>query len=126
MKQMHTWSFQCTGDNHSNYGIVFALKSPAVLDFFFTYDSPGSEDTGDRLIKAQKQSPITVELNFQISSSKHFCSFNFHSSMAVLFYIITKVNLGGAFNFHGFASAEIDVKCFTVICRSIVSRYEYT
>ena len=30
--------------HHSNYGIVFALKSSAVLDFFFTYDSPGSED----------------------------------------------------------------------------------
>ena len=41
-----------------------------------------------------------------IRSSKHFHSFKFHYSMAVLFYIITKVKLLEAFNFHGFDSVE--------------------
>ena len=43
---------------------------------------------------------------FPLSSpSKSFHSFNFHYSMAVHCYIITKVNILDAFNFHGFASS---------------------
>ena len=35
-----------------------------------------------------------------ISSSKSFCSFNFHCAMAVLFYIISRVNILATTNFH--------------------------
>ena len=40
-----------------------------------------------------------------ISPSQIFRSFNSHYSMTVLFYIITKVNILEAFNFHRFASS---------------------
>ena len=43
-----------------------------------------------------------------ISLSENVHSFNFHYSLAVLFYIITKVKFVEAFNSHGFvSSAEI-------------------
>ena len=40
-----------------------------------------------------------------ISLSTSFCTFNFHCSTAVLFYIIIKVKILKAFNFYGFASS---------------------
>ena len=40
-----------------------------------------------------------------IGVSTIFRTFNFHYSMPVLFYIITKVKILEAFNFHGFVSS---------------------
>ena len=58
-----------------------------------------------------------------INPSKHFRSFNFHHWMTVLFYIITKVNILKAFNFHGFASS---LKIVKINCRwnFLVLHYE--
>ena len=61
----------------------------------------------DYCTKYCKRRKFNREKFSMISPSKRFCSFNFHCSMAMPFYIITKEN-NLDLNFHGFASwAEI-------------------